>query len=285
MKKLIAVVLIIILAALGWHYRFVLQKFSQHLPDLAQSPLINEIKQEISTPPPLIGNLTGQKSYLTAAGAIKWTNVNRAENSNLPALKENAKLDQAAQLKLQDMFKQQYFEHVNPQGVGPADLATKVGYNFLTEGENLALGNFADDKALVTAWMNSPGHRANILNIKYTEIGVAVGEGMYQGHDTWLAVQEFGRPASDCPTVSSSLKTQIDGLKSQTQTMEQDLTTQKNYLDSTTPTNKQQASDYNSRVISYNSEVNTYNNLINQLKNLIAQYNGQVDLYNACLGS
>src|SRR6185369_15716694 len=119
--------------------------------------------------------------------------------SGLPALKENALLDKAAKKKLDDMFAQQYFEHINPQGKGPSDLAKSVGYDYIAIGENLALGNFKNDAELVQAWMDSPGHRANILNKQYTEIGVAVGQGTYEGKKTWLAVQEFGRPTSSCP--------------------------------------------------------------------------------------
>ena len=207
MKKFLGVIIVLIIAAAAWYYRFPIEKyFNSKFPALAQIPVVQDIKQDISTPPPLISKLINPGTHLTDAGVIEWTNTNRAQNGQLPALKENTLLDQAAELKLQDMFKQQYFEHVNPQGVGPGDLAKKVGYNFIAEGENLALGNFGNDQSLVTAWMNSPGHRANILNVHYTEIGVAVGQGSYQGQTTWLAVQEFGRPASSCPSVDLALK-------------------------------------------------------------------------------
>jgi len=283
MKKIAFIIIGLVLAGTLWHYRFAIEKYGQHLPQLSQSPLINEIKQDISTPPPLIGNLIAQTSHLTAVGVIEQTNLQRQENGNLPALAENAKLDQAAELKLQDMFKQQYFEHVNPEGVGPGDLARKVTYTFLSEGENLAMGYFKDDKALVDAWMNSPGHRANILNVYYTEIGVAVGKGTYQGKETWMAVQEFGRPASDCPVVSSALKNQIAALKKETQSMEQDLQIREAYLQSTTPKNKQEADYYNQKVDEYNAEAQDYNSKVEQLKGLIADYNSQVNNYNACL--
>ncbi len=283
MKKIIAAIVVVALVLLAWHYRFALSKLRQNLPELVSSPIVNQIKQDISTPTPLIGSIIPQASNLTQAGVISWTNINRAQNGQLPPLTENAKLDQAAALKLQDMFAQQYFEHVNPQGVGPGDLAKKVQYSFLSEGENLALGNFTNDQTLLEAWMNSPGHRANILNTKYQEIGVAVGKGTYQGHTTWLAVQEFGRPSADCPTVSSSLQSQITAMRGSNAAEEIDLNTQKAYLQSTTPTDQASEDAYNQKVDSFNNEVNDYNTKEATLKGLITQYNNEVNAYNTCL--
>ena len=149
-------------------------------------------------------------SDLTVAGVILYTNSERAQNGGLPALTENSFLDRDAQMKVADMFSKQYFEHVSPTGVGPGDLAKAVGYQYVLVGENLALGDFGSDQGVLTAWMNSPGHRANILNTHYTEIGVAVGKGMYEGRMTWLAVQSFGMPLSACPEISVAVKNQID---------------------------------------------------------------------------
>src|SRR3989344_4832623 len=149
-------------------------------------------------------------SALSILGVIEHTNIERAQNGGLPALVENYTLNRDAQMKVDDMFAKQYFEHVSPIGVGPADLAKAVGYAYVIVGENLALGDFGSDEKLVTAWMNSPGHRANILNSHYQEIGVAVGKGIYEGRETWLAVQSFGMPLSACPTIDAQIKTQIE---------------------------------------------------------------------------
>jgi len=107
---------------------------------------------------------------LTVKGVIDNTNKQRALNGDLPVLKENFKLNFSAEKKLQDMFVKQYFEHNSPEGIGVGDLGLQAGYEYIIIGENLALGNFKDDASLVDAWMASPGHRANILNKKYTEI-------------------------------------------------------------------------------------------------------------------
>ena len=128
----------------------------------------------------------------------------------MPALLENTKLDQSAELKAQDMLKNQYFAHTSPSGMAVGNLAEKVGYEFIAIGENLALGNFENDEALVQAWMDSPGHRANILNSRYQEIGVAVLKGVFEGRTTWLAVQHFGLPLSVCPSPQEGVKLTID---------------------------------------------------------------------------
>ena len=125
---------------------------------------------------------TGETTtVLSQNDVIDLTNKARATYGSLPALKENSKLDFSAEKKLQDMFMKQYFEHVSPSGIGVGDLANQISYEYIVIGENLALGNFKDDQALVDAWMASPAHRANILNKHYTEIGVAVGKGTFEG--------------------------------------------------------------------------------------------------------
>jgi len=123
-------------------------------------------------------------------------------------------------LQLDDIFEKQYFAHISPEGLGPSDLAEKSGYEYIMIAENLALGNFKDDNTLVNAWMDSPGHRANILNNRYTEIGVAVGKGFFSesnennkeeiATEVWIAVQEFGLPLSSCPKPEESLLNTIE---------------------------------------------------------------------------
>jgi hypothetical protein len=69
-----------------------------------------------------------------------------------------------------------------------------VGYKFLYAGENLAV-NFTESRDVDQAWMDSPTHRANLLNVNFREIGMAVMEGAYKGNDTIFVVQMFGTPA------------------------------------------------------------------------------------------
>ena len=279
----------IFILAVGVFFQYggkISQKTSELAETLNNNSTISEIKKEISTSGPLRGPLdSSSQSNLTISGVIKWTNVSRQQNGDLPPLSENIKLNQAAQAKVKDMFAKQYFEHISPSGKGPADLAENVHYEYIAVGENLALGNFKDDKALVEAWMNSPGHRANILNSKYLEIGVAVGKGTYEGKTTWLAVQEFGKPLSSCPSVDSTLKLQIESYKSETESLNIQIKEKKQELDSQDPKTKQEVEEYNRQVAEYNALIKIYNNKIDILKGLISSYNNQVNAFNLCAGS
>ncbi len=125
---------------------------------------------------------------------IAETNQNRLVNT-LPALAVNPLLVEAAQEKADDMVKNNYFAHVSPAGVTPWQWFANVGYDFSAAGENLAV-NFSDSADVTDAWMNSPEHRANILNSGFTEIGVATAEGTYNGEPAIYIVELFGTPAA-----------------------------------------------------------------------------------------
>ena len=96
----------------------------------------------------------------------------------------------AARAKLFDMLKQDYFDHRTPDGRQPWAFMQAAGYAFQSAGENLAKG-FDNERDLQRAWMKSRGHRANILNPLFTEIGVADANG--------VVVVMFGRPAPPKP--------------------------------------------------------------------------------------
>ncbi len=123
---------------------------------------------------------------------IQDTNANRLAD-NLPDLKINSLLTQAAQAKAEDMASKGYFNHTSPEGITPWYWFGKAGYQYSYAGENLAI-NFSDSEDVVNAWMNSPGHKANILNNNFTDIGIGVAKGVYQNRETIFIVQMFGRP-------------------------------------------------------------------------------------------
>jgi hypothetical protein len=102
-------------------------------------------------------------------------------------------LEEAAKLKIGDMIKNNYFAHESPEGLTPWHWLKQAGYEFSAAGENLAI-DFSDSSDVSSAWLNSPGHRANILNKKFTEIGVATARGIYNGRETTFVVQFFGKP-------------------------------------------------------------------------------------------
>ncbi|MDD5318687.1 MAG: CAP domain-containing protein [Candidatus Pacebacteria bacterium] len=236
------------------------------------SDLATDLRNNVIAPLPLVvkkavgASTNPNPSSLTVEGIIKLTNGQRINVGNVPALSESSKLDAAATLKLNDLFAKQYFDHISPTGVGPSDLANKVGYDYIVIGENLALGGFDNDEAVVTAWMNSPHHRENILNNRYQEIGVAVGKGNYQGEEVWIAVQEFGKPLSSCPAPSASLKNQVDQLTAEVDALNTKLNQEKN--------------DVNA----YNADVPIYNDKVAQLKQTIDAYNTTVRAFNSCAG-
>jgi uncharacterized protein YkwD len=115
--------------------------------------------------------------------------------ATLGELKVNPLLEKAAALKAEDMATKSYFAHYSPEGVSPWYWMRQAGYNYLYAGENLAI-DFSDSIDVSRAWMNSPTHRANVLNGHYTEIGIAVRQGTYQGRPTTFVVEMFGSPKS-----------------------------------------------------------------------------------------
>jgi len=117
---------------------------------------------------------------------------------NLAPLKLNAKLNVSAQGKAADMMAKQYFAHISPEGVEPWFWFDQAGYNYTYAGENLALG-FETAEGVHKAWMNSPGHRDNIINPNYNDIGIAIIYGDYEGSFTTIIVQHFGSRESTSP--------------------------------------------------------------------------------------
>ena len=287
MKKVVIVLVLVLLAVGVWRFWPQLKQSFRGAPRLVQelqsNSVVQHIKQQVLTGGALRGTQDSPDAFLTRAGVINYTNSARRQNGSLPALLENQKLDQDAQNKLNDMFARQYFEHVAPDGKGPSDQAAAVGYQYVIIGENLALGNFKNDAALVDAWMNSPGHRANILQPKYQEIGVAVGQGLFEGKKTWLAVQEFGRPLSSCPAIDQNLKAQIDSLKAEVDSLAPQLSQLQSQINALPdPQTQAQADQYNQQVANYNAMVRLYNNKVDLLKQNVAQYNSQVQAFNQC---
>jgi len=253
-------------------------------------PIINLIQREKTkllnnedTPGALrvVENLINIKDYviLSKDEIINFSNKYREENK-LSKLTENQKLNLSAEKKLDDMFNNQYFEHASPNGLGVGDLVKDAGYEYILVGENLAMGNFKDDLALVDAWMASPGHRANILNNRYTEIGVAVKKAKFEGRDIWMSVQHFGVPSSACLSADELLNGVIDIKQSELRAKENDLILRREMIEKGVI---YEGKTQNEQIDIYNNLVNIYNNLINEMKEKINIYNEQIKLYNSCV--
>lgn len=262
------------------------QDFTKQIQDFQTIDLGNmltEVGKQIFNPPPLEAGEHEAPSnvVLLKSKIIEETNFQRALSSIAPLspLKENALLNAAATAKAQDMFQNQYFEHVSPAGVGPGTLVQNYGYDYIVAGENLILGNFSSEKQVVADWMASPGHRANILNARFTEIGVAIVKGTYKGESVWIGVQEFGLPLSVCSQPEEGLKAQIDSGRAQLDILSLQIDQLKAQIDSAdrkSPAYKQMVQDYNDLVEQYNA-------LAASLKVTISQYNSQVNTFNACV--
>lgn len=158
---------------------------------------------------PLENLLTVAPQDLTASVAASdvasLTNQDRIADG-LPPLAVSPLLTEAAQLKADDMAKYSYYAHTGPDGKTMLDWMNEVGYRYLNAGENLVIDRTTAQEA-VDAWMNSPDHRANILRPQFTQIGVGVSEGVYQGIPTIYVVQEFGTPyptSAMLPTVAKA---------------------------------------------------------------------------------
>ncbi len=219
---------------------------------------------------------------LDANQIISLTNAERKNNgSKLVDLQYNDILKNIAIIRVKDMFANQYFEHNSPiTGDNASKEAEKNGYQYITIGENIALGNFGDSKGLVTAWMNSPGHRANILNKNYTEIGVYAEKGIYQNQSVWIATQIFGKPISGCAEPNKTIKDKVSSYKFSADSILANIKNIDAELKTLSATDTQ---TYNSKVAERNTLVGLYNNLASEIKTSVAEYNTGVSVYNACI--
>ncbi|MEK4245579.1 CAP domain-containing protein [Psychrobacillus sp. FSL K6-2684] len=108
---------------------------------------------------------------------VDLTNAERAKEGLAP-LKIDSALTKSAQLKSQDMKDNNYFSHTSPTYGSPFDQMKSLGINYKSAAENIAMGQRSAEE-VVQGWMNSAGHRANIMNGSYTHIGVGLSDSGY----------------------------------------------------------------------------------------------------------
>ena len=111
------------------------------------------------------------------AEVVRLVNIER-KKAGLPELRHNWELSRVARYKSEDMKDKGYFAHNSPTYGTPFQMMKSFGISYRTAGENIARGQITPE-AVVNAWMNSSGHRANILNPSFTEIGVGYASGHY----------------------------------------------------------------------------------------------------------
>lgn len=136
---------------------------------------------------------SGSLAGVISSVLVDMTNQARAAD-NVGSLSINPLLAKAAQAKADDMAAKGYFSHVSPDGRNPWDWIKASGYSYEYAGENLAV-NFTDSSDVMSAWMASPEHRANIEKGNYTEIGIATAAGTYEGKSAVFVVQMFASPS------------------------------------------------------------------------------------------
>jgi len=142
--------------------------------------------------PTLLPGVLGYASNINVTDLLTDTNQMR-EKDRLEPLVFNEALSKAAYQKAMDMFEDDYWSHVAPDGKEPWDFILAENYDYTYAGENLAK-NFSASSDVVKAWMESPSHRENLLNRNYKEVGFAVVNGTLGGIETTLVVQMFGQP-------------------------------------------------------------------------------------------
>jgi hypothetical protein len=197
------------------HHWFIPNKKNKFHP-LALRPVGLMVFLAIFVTIPFLYNITSAKQaqVLGYATNISVADVNTLSNqerinNGLPALNLDSQLTSAAQAKAADMFADDYWAHVAPDGVTPWSFIYAAGYNYSAAGENLAK-DFNTSAGVVNAWMASSEHRANILNTNYKDAGYAVVNGVLLGSETTLVVAMYGvraapvQPAPATTTTSTS---------------------------------------------------------------------------------
>lgn len=143
------------------------------------SKTVSKPAEQTSQPSTQVSNFQQQ--------VVDLVNQERAKNGLSPlTIKQD--LTDVAQMKAQDMYDKKYFDHTSPTYGSPFDMMSKNGISYLAAGENIALGQQTPEQVMQD-WMNSPGHRANILNPNFTQIGIGVYNS-YKGNG-FIWVQEF----------------------------------------------------------------------------------------------
>lgn len=141
-------------------------------------------------------------AQIVSSDILSLLNTER-RSQGLILLREDPNLKQAAYLKAQDMLNKDYFGHQSPAGVSAWYWIQKSGYDYEVAGENLAIG-FLDSEEVHQAWNNSSLHKSNLLDPRFEDVGIAVLTGEFQGNETTVVVQLFGKPI-ETPSVKEKI--------------------------------------------------------------------------------
>lgn len=151
---------------------------------------------------PLQVNTSQTLAYSTemsVQGLLSATNSQRASNG-AGALTNNSKLNASAQAKANDMVNRDYWSHNTPDGHEPWVFIDTQGYAYAKAGENLAYG-FSTSNATIIGWMNSPSHKANLIDTAFTEVGFGFANSsnfVGTGNET-VVVAHYAKPTTPAP--------------------------------------------------------------------------------------
>lgn len=149
-----------------------------------------QVQAQTSTPKRVkVSQMMGRASL--ESELLRLTNIER-QKAGLPALRLSPKLSKAAQSHAIDMAKNNYFSHTGKNGSSMASRARLIAYQYSFIGENIAAG-LATADGTIRQWMNSSGHRRNILNRNFTEIGFGYANSPNSEYNHYW-VQVFGTP-------------------------------------------------------------------------------------------
>jgi uncharacterized protein YkwD len=249
---------------------------------------------------------TALREELSRGAVINLTNNARALNG-LPALAENQLLNAIAESRARDMLEKQYFAHVSPTGQQASDIAQTIGYRYKIIAENIGSGDFYTNQKIVDGWMQSPGHRANILSTEIQEIGAAVLKGKMKGSETYVTVQIFGLqslPVSQktCVAPSENLlhdievkKAEIESLQDQLNRLKMELDAEQESIDKDqkyTYNDAQKIQKLNEKINAFNEKSRWYNKVVGEAKgkaavaeSMVKEYNRLLQTYNECNAS
>jgi uncharacterized protein YkwD len=267
-----------------------------HTPSHAPMPGNLPVPGNVVTPSPL-------QELLNRESIIDLTNKAR-ELNGLSALGENPLLNTIAEIRAKDMFEKQYFAHVSPTGDQASDIAQRTGYQYKIIAENLASGRFLTNQKVIDGWMQSPGHRKNLLSAEVKELGAAITKGTMSGQETWISVQIFGLPSPPvsqemCVVPSPELLNQIQSKKAEIGDLNDSLKRIKQEIDSENNSietdrrllsgRSQEPYDLNIRIKAYNEKINWHNQRVADMKakalvlqSMINEYNEMLQTYNSC---
>lgn len=243
------------------------------------------------------------RDVLNKEAVIELTNKERA-NYGLPPLEENHLLNMIAASRAQDMLEKQYFAHVSPIGEQASDIARTVGYAYKIIAENIGSGDYSTNQKIVDGWMQSPGHRNNILSTEVREIGVAVARGKMHGRNTFVTVQIFGLPSPPvrqkvCVAPSEKHLHEIEVIKAEIESLQSRIVRLKNELEAEQESierdrkyiynDAEKGRNLNERINVFNEKSRWYNRLVGEAKakavvaeSMINEYNYVLQAYHEC---